>query len=180
MIRRKITINVLDPSSVDRALQQVRDLQRELAKKIETFNERFCTEIADRAQAGFNAARVEDDVVNGMRSAEVKVTCQRYGDVYTIIAQSDNNDAMFAEFGAGVFYNGTAGTSPHEWAINTTPAFLIGMYGKGKGSYDVWGFYDENDELVLTRGTPASKPLWNAVQEAMISVQALADEVFHA
>jgi hypothetical protein len=54
----------------------------------------------------------------------------------------------------------------------------IGEYGKGQGKQKAWGYYDENDELVITRGNPAAMPMWYASEEIKNSVLKVVKEVY--
>lgn len=85
-------------------------------------------------------------------------------------------EVLFIEFGAGVHYNGSAGTSPHPLGIQN--GFLIGSYGMGNGSKQVWGYYADGGELVLTRGTKATMPMYSADLEIINNVVTIAKGVF--
>ena len=88
----------------------------------------------------------------------------------------EGEEVLFIEFGAGVHYNGTKGTSPHPKGQEN--GFLIGTYGMGNGSKQVWGYYADGGELVLTRGTEATMPMYKADQEIVKNVIRIAREVF--
>lgn len=83
---------------------------------------------------------------------------------------------MFIEFGAGVYYNGSAGASPHPKGQEF--GFLIGSYGAGHGQQKVWGYYDETGELVMTHGVEATMPLFKAEQKIIDEYVSVAKRVF--
>lgn len=85
-------------------------------------------------------------------------------------------DVLFIEFGAGVYYNTPVGQSPHPQGREY--GYLIGTYGLGNGAKQVWGYYDEKGELVLTRGTKATMPMHEASLEIARKVVEVAREVF--
>lgn len=85
-------------------------------------------------------------------------------------------EVLFIEFGAGVAYNGSVGSSPHP--LGAQYGFLIGSYGMGNGSKQVWGYYADSGELVLTRGTKATMPMYSADLEIINNVVAIAKGVF--
>ena len=93
--------------------------------------------------------------------------------ITTVIAEGE--DAVWCEFGAGVYHNGSAGSSPNPYGKDL--GFTIGNYGKGYGKRTAWGYF-EDGELVITRGTPASMPMYNAVQEVARKAIEIAREVF--
>ena len=117
-----------------------------------------------------------DDVVSGeKRYANVDVTVNEEGNATVVIASG--NDAVFVEFGAGVYNNGSVGTSPHPKGAEL--GFTIGSFGKGNGRKDVWGYYGEGG-LTLTHGTPASMPMYRGMREACDRLAEIAWEVFRS
>jgi hypothetical protein len=92
----------------------------------------------------------------------------------TLVLQG--KEVLFIEFGAGVAYNGSVGSSPHP--LGSQYGFLIGSYGMGNGSKQVWGYYADSGELVLTRGTKATMPMYSADLEIINNVVAIAKGVF--
>jgi hypothetical protein len=54
----------------------------------------------------------------------------------------------------------------------------IGTYGKGNGAKEVWGYLGSDGKIHLTRGTPASMPLYKAVQSVSRDIARIAREVF--
>lgn len=88
-------------------------------------------------------------VMNGEKKGDMSVTLRLQGE-----------QAVFVEFGAGVYYNGAAGSSPHPYGVEL--GYTIGDYGWGFGQFDEWGYTDANGKYRLTHGTPAAMPLYNA------------------
>lgn len=79
-----------------------------------------------------------DDLTNesgGARTAEVQVSIDERENVSIVIAAGE--DAVWVEFGAGVYHNGSAGSSPHPKGSEL--GFTIGGYGKGMGKRQTWG-----------------------------------------
>lgn len=123
---------------------------------------RYAEAIKARAEQYYSAAWVDDIFVGGSRhNADVEVTIEPTVTGYRVIARGD--DAVWVEFGAGVFYNGEAGQSPHPSGAEL--GMLIGEYGNGYGKRSAWGFYNDDGELVLTHGTEAQMPLYRAFAE---------------
>ena len=109
----------------------------------------------------------------GKRTAQVNVSITNKNTVSVVIANGE--DAVWVEFGAGVYHNGASGSSPHPKGGEL--GFTIGGYGKGKGKRETWGYYD-NGNLVLTHGTPASMPMAKAVTTICNDIVQIAKEVF--
>ena len=80
------------------------------------------------------------------------------------------------EFGAGVYHNGSVGSSPHP--LGLALGYTIGSYGLGLGARNVWGFTDEYGDFHLTHGVPAQMPLYNAMMATMDEVEQIVREAF--
>lgn len=171
---KKITFT-LDESSIDNAIRELQEYKRELTRKTELLRQRIGMVIAWSASQGFSSSIVDDVVGGEKRYANVDVTVNEEGNATVVIASG--NDAVFVEFGAGVFNNGSVGTSPHPKGAEL--GFTIGSYGKGNGRKDVWGYYGEGG-LTLTHGTPASMPMYHGVREACDQIAEIAGEVFRS
>lgn len=88
----------------------------------------------------------------------------------------EGKETLFIEFGSGVSYNGSVGSSPHPKGQEN--GFLIGTYGMGHGSQKVWGYYADTGELVLTHGTKATMPMYEASLKIREKVVEIAKSVF--
>ena len=169
----------LTSKDIDRAIKELDTYKKDFLKKVDTFRERLAKEITDIAQAGFNSAMV-DDILPGYgssRTADVTVDYSSTGNVTVIVA--NGKDAIWVEFGAGVYHNGSVGSSPHPQGSKL--GYTIGSYGKGFGKGNVWGYYADPDGktgLVLTHGTPATMPLYNAMKTISDKAVSIAKEVF--
>ena len=167
----------LSKSEIDRAIREVNKFKQEFEGKVDLCRKRIAEEIANYAEANF-ASAVMDDVIHGSpRKPDVKVSFSDDGKISVVVA--DGEDAVWCEFGAGVYHNGSVGSSPNPYGNDL--GFTIGSYGEGHGKQQAWGYYtdpDNKEGLVITRGTPASMPMYNAVQEVMRKSIEIAREVF--
>jgi hypothetical protein len=117
---------------------------------------------------------IVDDLLNGgTKTADVDVSVEVRDNISVVIAHCE--DAIWVEFGAGVYHNGSAGSSPHPKGAEL--GFAIGGYGKGMGNRTIWGYY-EDGELRLTHGTPSTMPMYNAVKTVSDGIVEIAREVF--
>ena len=172
---RTITFDVFSPSSIDAAIIELDDYIRHVEYKTDELRERVAYFIAKDASAVFNTAIAEDDMHEGVITGSVDVTVENQGDNLTLVI-ANGTDAVFMEFGAGVYYNGAVGSSPNPWGADL--GFTIGSYGKGNGRKEVWAYYDGDGNIHLTHGTPASMPLYKAVQSVSKYIVNIAREVF--
>lgn len=163
----------LSEREIDRALKELEQYKQDLIRKTEILRERIAERIADQSRSGFTGAIVDDLLKGGQRTAEVNVSVEARDNISVVIASGE--DAIWAEFGAGVYRNGSAGSSPHPKGAEL--GFTIGGYGKGMGKKETWGFY-EDGELRLTHGTPAVMPMYNAVKTVCAEIADIAREVF--
>lgn len=172
------TISVdLTESGINRALQELQEYKRTFNQKVETFRARVADEIQKRAAQGFDVAIVDDLLPTSGTpiKAQVSITVEAGSDGITAVIAS-GADAIWVEFGAGVYHNGSAGSSPHP--DGATLGYTIGSYGMGYGKRKVWGYKTEDGRLILTHGTPAEMPLYTAAKEIADSIEVIAHEVF--
>lgn len=173
----------LNPASIDRAIQEVKQYKADLKSKCEKLRIMVAERIKWTAQNGFDTAMVSDTFlrISGkdkspeqpIVGSSVKVEVKNEGNISVVFAEGDQ--AVFIEYGAGVYHNGVAGDSPHPWGIEQ--GFAIGTYGQGKGVRNAWG-YDDGNGVVLTHGTPAAMPMYRGAEEAVRAIGEMAREVF--
>lgn len=173
---KKVIRISLSEKDIDRAIKELEQYKREIIRKTELLRKKIAERIGTLAQSGFNGAVVDDltDESGGARRAEVQVSIDERENVSVVIAAGE--DAVWAEFGAGVYHNGSVGSSPHPKGQEL--GLTIGGYGKGMGKRQVWGFY-EDGELKLTHGAPATMPMYNAMKIVCDEIVAIAKEVFN-
>lgn len=104
----------------------------------------------------------------------VTIDVQNKNKRHVSIIVADGKDAVWVEFGAGVYHNGSVGSSPHPKGVEL--GYTIGSYGKGYGKGRAWGYYDESGVLHITRGTPATMPMYNATKSIIDKAVSIARE----
>lgn len=167
-----ITIG-LSERDIGGAIKELERYKRDIQKKTELLRERVAERLADEARKGFNGAVSDDLIKGGQRYAQVDVSVDKRGSITVVVANGE--DAVWVEFGAGVYHNGSPGTSPHPNGAEL--GFTIGGFGKGNGKKETWGFY-EDGALKLSRGTPAVMPMSRAVTTVCNELSQIAKEVF--
>lgn len=170
---RKVISFGLSTSEINRAMKELADYKQEILQKTEFLREKVAERLADEAKNGFSGAVVDDLTRGGQRFAQVDVSVDNRGSVTVVVASGE--DAVWVEFGAGVYHNGSPGSSPHPHGAEL--GMTIGGFGKGNGKKEVWGYY-EDGELKLTRGTPARMPMARAVTTVCNDIKEIAKEVF--
>ncbi len=170
---KKVIKFSLSDNDIDKAIDELKLYKQELQKKIDTYHKRIAEEISNMASLNFGSAVIDDRVKGGTRKPNVTVDVQSRGNILVVVANGE--DAVWCEFGAGVYHNGSVGSSPNPYGNDL--GFTIGSYGKGYGKQTAWGYYEDGD-LIITRGTPASMPMYNAVQDVTKKAIEIAREVF--
>ena len=163
----------LNTKDISRAIRELEKYKLDFQKKVDIYRKKVAEEIAMVASLNFGSAMIDDRLRGGARKPNVQVRVVDGGNITIVVA--DGEDAIWCEFGAGVYHNGSVGTSPNPWG--SEHGFTIGSYGFGHGRQTAWGYYDDG-ELVITRGTPASMPMYNAVQEVTKRAIEIAREVW--
>ena len=163
---RKTIINVgLGEQGISRAIQELKRYKQEFLKREKRLLEGL-------AEIGLKEASVRFTTAMYDGTNDVSVTLDVINNGYAIVAEGQA--VAFIEFGAGVYHNGS---EPYP---NPRPNGIVGIgeYGQGKGKQKAWGYKNENDELVITRGNPAAMPMWYASEEIKNSVLKVVREVF--
>ena len=176
----KLTLNTTD---INKAIRELEQYEQEFQKKVDAYRQRIAEEIEKMVSINFGGAILEDvigTIVDNKlvpggspRKPEVTVDVSHDGDISIVVAKGE--DAIWCEFGAGVYHNGAAGSSPHPYGKDLS--LTIGSYGFGRGKQTSWG-YSKDGKVFITRGTPASMPMYNAVQDVTKRAIEIAREVF--
>ena len=132
---KKIIRFGLSVRDIDRAMRELEQYKQDIIRKTDLLREKVAERLAELSRDGFAGAVVDDLLKGGQRTAQVDVSIDQRSNITLVIARGE--DAVWVEFGAGVHYNGSAGTSPHPKGSEL--GFTIGGYGKGMGKKDVWG-----------------------------------------
>ena len=162
---KKIIQCKLGMQDIDRAIKELKAYKQEFLKKEKQLLERL-------AEIGVREASVRFTTAMYDGTNDVSVSLDTTNNGYAIVAKGQA--VAFIEFGAGVYHN-TGEPYP-----NPRPEGIVGIgeYGKGKGKQKAWGYKNENDEVVITRGNPAAMPMWYASEEMKQSILKVAREVF--
>lgn len=163
---RKTIIKVgLGRNEIDRAIKEVKRFKQDFLDREQKLLEGLAEIGLKEASVRFTTA-----MYDGTNDVSVKLDTTKNG--YVIVASGEA--VAFIEFGAGVYHN-TGEPYP-----NPRPEGVVGIgeYGKGYGKRKAWGYKDENDEVVITRGNPAAMPMWYASEEIKNSITKVVREVF--
>lgn len=97
--------------------------------------------------------------------------------IYKATISLSGSEVLFIEFGAGVYYNGSLGSSPNPLGIET--GYVIGSYpGQTHAGDDYWFYTDEDGQKHYTHGTKAQMPMYNASEYMRGHIGSIAREIF--
>ena len=175
------TINIsLSEKSVNEAIRQLQQYKNWLIKKTSQLVKELAEvgiPVIDENMAKASYTYDEKGVRSGSDTSHhsyVKVKSVDEHSEATLVVEG--KELMFIEFGAGVFYNGAAGSSPHDKGV--VNGMVIGSYGEHHGVQKVWGYYDDDGNLVLTHGVEAQMPVLKAEEEIAKRYMEVARRVF--
>lgn len=171
------TINVqLSEAGIQQAIKEIDEWNKQFQERVERFVQRLANE-------GY---RITNAKVNSIPAGYKKDTVQVSVDAspegylkYSVSYYMTGKEAIFLEFGAGVYYNGPLGSSRHPKAGDMNGDVTIGSWsfgpnGKRLAGNDGW-FYGGK----YTHGTPTYMPMYSGAQELAQKIQAIAKEVFN-
>ena len=164
-MRKTVIKCKLDEQDINRAIKELERYKQEFLKREKRLIEGLAEIGLKEASVRFTTA-----MYDGTNDVSVRLDTSNNG--YVIVAEGQA--VAFIEFGAGVYHNTS---EPYP---NPRPNGIVGIgeYGQGKGKQKAWGYKNENDELVITRGNPAAMPMWYASEEIKNSVMKVVREVF--
>lgn len=169
-MEKKISIS-LSQKSIQNAINEVRKYQRELIDKNELFVRRLAELGIPIINQNIAAAQGDSD-----KNHNTYIKINSFGSYSEAKLVVEGVDLLFIEFGAGIHYNSSAGTSQHPKGEEF--GYTIGSYGKGQGSKDFWFYYADTGEAVMSHGTEATMPVLKADIEIIQNIRRIAKEVF--
>lgn len=169
-MKKEITVT-LTPEGIDKAIRDVTTFTSWFRTKCQHLRKEVAERIAWSAEEGFRTARGNDVIIGYWVPAPVFVDVTHGDKISVVIA--DGPDAVFIEFGAGVYHNGMLFASPHPWGDEF--GYAIGLYKKpySKGVRNAWNFPGG-----VTRGTPADMPMYRGLNEALHEMDDIIRKVF--
>lgn len=175
------TMNIsLSEKSINEAIRQLQQYKKWLIKKTSQLVKELAEvgiPVIDENMAKASYTYDEKGVRSGSDASHyTHVKIQSFGGYSKANLIVQGKELMFIEFGAGVYYNGSAGSSPHpKGEVN---GMVIGSYGNHHGVQKVWGYYADSGELVLTHGVEAQMPVYKADMEIIQKYVEVARRVF--
>lgn len=168
---KKIHINALSSKSLSLAIKEIEKYREDLRDKNDEFVQKLC-------ELGLPVVRDYASAASGdsSRNYNSYIKLNSYGMYSKAELIWEGKDVLFIEFGAGVHYNGEAGTSPH--LMGKELGYVIGSYGQGYGKQDFWYYEDGTGAHVRSYGTEGTMPMYRASLKIQEQIVKIAKEVF--
>lgn len=167
---KKIRIS-LSEKSIRNSINEIEVYKRQFIERNEVFVRRLAELGIPVIDQNIAAAQGDSD-----KSHNTYIKINSFGSYSEAKLVVEGKSILFIEFGAGIRYNGSSGTSPHPKGEEL--GYTIGSYGKGQGSKDFWFYYADTGESVMSHGTEATMPVFRASQEIIQNIRIIAREVF--
>lgn len=171
MAKKTLKINLFDSKSLQSAIKQIQQYRDDLLRKCDLFVRRLAEVGIPVIDQNISAAAGDSD-----KGHNTYIKLNSFGSYSQATLVCEGKDLLFIEFGAGVHYNGAAGSSPHPKGEEM--GYTIGSYGKGQGKNDFWFYYADTGEAVMSHGTQATMPMYKAGVEMRRQILTIAKEVF--
>mgnify|MGYP006916080260 CR=1 FL=1 len=175
----------LSVDGIDGLIRQLEDYKDGLLSKNDLFVKRL-------AELGIPIIdqRIGQTIGDSDKSHYTHIVLNSFGDYSQAKLVVEGKDIAFIEFGAGIHFNGTSGTSPRptkdgkengvkfHLSGGNELKYTIGSYGDHHGRSNSWTYFSEFGEWKRSYGTKASMPLFNASLEIIRQAENIAREVF--
>ena len=162
----------VEVNGFERIVKKIESYRDGLNGKIETAIRRLVDEVG----IPVIDQRINEAMGDSDKSHDTLFTISETADGLEGTLTVNGKDIAFIEFGAGIYYNTPAGTSPHPKGEEF--GYTIGSYGQGQGRYEIWVYRDANGNRQVSYGTEATMPLYNAAKEMEDRVVKIFREVF--
>lgn len=169
MAKRTININLFDSRSLDKAIQEIRQYQNSLPRKVQTFIDRLAKEGLQVVQSTMESVPDEE---KGSYYTEIVNTSN--GDIIGAAIRLTGDKVLFIEFSAGITY----GTD--NYPLPSGDKYGMGTY-PGKGHWNSpygWWYVDEQGNKHHSYGNRAYMPMYHADQAIIMQIKHIAREVF--
>lgn len=163
----------LSKDSIQNAINELETYKNSLQFKTSIYAQRLAEEGLKVIEARKNTYRGDADG----NDLQTYVWLDYSGSTTTATLVLSGKDVAFIEFGAGIHYNTSVGSSLHPKGQEL--GMTIGSYGKGQGANDSWVYYDEElARFKTSHGTRAAMPMQGADDAIKAKFFAIAKEVF--
>lgn len=174
MGRKVINLNVLDPQSIQNAINELNQYKSEFQMKVILLRNRLTNIGIDTIRNTMQSVPAKE---RGTYDVEAVYDTQE--NLVGAVINLSGDKVLFIEFSAGITYGTPPGGYPIQNAV--TSQYGYGTYNPSSDNAtnpDGWYYYDENGQLKHTYGNRAYMPMYTAEVAIIMSVQQVVKEVF--
>lgn len=162
----------LGSDEINSLIRDIEDYSNQLTKKLYILIERLFKEGIVTID---NNVIPHEDITTDVK-AYFEIKYSKHNTVEGILI-AEGEELLFIEFGTGITYNGTAGSSPHPDGVKL--GYTIGDYGYKLGRLkDGWHYKDKQGEEHHTYGIKAQMPVYKANLQIIMTFMKVVKEVF--
>ena len=168
---KTVHVDVFDKSSLEKAIDELNAVKQEWQRKGNLCAEMIAAVLADEIQRNLDAITMTDDLkdIKSHQPVDSISAKQAYAQGNRVYIKG--KEIVFVEFGAGIYHNSGV-DNPLSQSVQFDTS--IGSYGKGQGNKKYW-FVAHN---LISCGTPAYMPIYNAIEAVKPQIPTLVRQVF--
>lgn len=171
---RTITVDILNKDSINSAIAELKEIRAEWNRKANLLCETVAAMLAEEIEKNIFAIPFSDDI----KDVKTHQTVPRFpmpavrAEGNSVIVEDNNKEIAFIEFGAGIYHNSSGRSNPLSEKVSFDTS--IGSYGNGNGNKKYW-FIAHN---LISCGTPAYMPIYNAIEAIKPQIPTIARQIF--
>lgn len=171
---KTVHIDISSRNSVRQAISELQNVKKEWQRKADLCSETIAAMLADEIQKNLDNIGFTDDMKDVKTHTELPLRSELSAVAVgnRVIVSSAEGEIAFVEFGAGIYHNQGV-NNPLADSIQGFDTH-IGSFGKGQGNKKYW-FVRHN---IISCGTPAYMPIYNALETIKPMIPTIARQVF--
>ena len=171
---KTIHIDIADSNSIRDAIAELKAERAEWYRKANLLCETVAAMLADMIAENLSQIPFSDDLkdISTHEAVPGIPIYASYARGNTVTVEVSGGEIAFIEFGAGIYHNSSGRQNP--LADKVTFDTAIGSYGQGQGNKKYW-FVAHN---LISCGTPAYMPIYNAIEQIKREIPTIARQIF--
>lgn len=171
MQKKQIKINLFDGVSINDAIKQIQEYNRNLKRKTQILIDKLAEKGLEVVQTTMESVPAEEK-----GSYNTEIINNSRGDIIGAAIRLTGDKVLFIEFSAGITYGTPKGGYPldsgKQYGVGTYPGQVHALDPRG------WWWVDEQGNKHHSYGNRAYMPMYHAEVEILSQVSNIAKEVF--
>ncbi len=171
MQKKQIKINLFDGVSINDAIKQIQEYNRNLKRKTQILIDKLAEKGLEVVQTTMESVPAEEK-----GSYNTEIINNSRGDIIGAAIRLTGDKVLFIEFSAGITY----GTPKGGYPLDSGKQYGVGTYPGQVHAEDPrgWWYIDEQGNKHHSYGNRAYMPMYHAELEILSQVSNIAKEVF--